>query len=134
MGCLTEEHQDAELMEKIDFSKLINDHHNEDLSRSTSESWLEFMLLHLTSNRLKDDFPAVIMKGEPPYIIDVELKINGVEMVFSDIVKILFVSFHQHVEQRAKAIVEEKLGDVLKVSTEQIRKIFDDLEKRLTTV
>ena len=103
-------------METINFTSLVR--RTQGLHES-DESWMQWILISLMSGRPLNGW---IKKGDKPYMIEVDMKVNGKEVEFSRVVQQLQEKFYDAVEQRALEIIEDKA----KKPVEEIEEITDE--------
>lgn len=113
-------------MEKINVTELFR--HRTDTN--CFESWLDRCLLHLLTQKSFKDFGITPRTTySPPLLINVELKIEGVEVSFESLIKELYTRFEHAVKERVEEYIPDKADECLVNFEDAVRDMQDQLEK-----
>ena len=130
-------------MEQINLSNLIR---TTRLDGETPQDWLRWALIKSVTqagrDNARDGMEALNIparkEGDPDTVIDVEFKINGVELKFSEILTAIVNSFNADVEQTARKFVKDevrkatdKLWDVTSEFEQRLAQVGDDFAKEI---
>ena len=120
-------------MEKINISKLVRENR---LDADTPDAWVKWALIHGVSEAGGWDKVGVDVttkptdEPKPDTVLDVEFKINGVEVKFSEILVNLIKSFNNDVERTARNFVRDEVTK----ATSRLNEIVEEFEQRLAKV
>lgn len=91
-------------MEKINLTKLLKDHNIR--IEDTPESWTEWALIELCSQRKGIDW--VTKDEEGNVILTLDVKLDGKDVKFTDLIRRMFDVVHRSIEKAAKEQVAQK--------------------------
>jgi hypothetical protein len=86
-----------------------------------AQDWREHFLLHVMSEKTKNDLPDGFEKTfdlknsrneEGDLVLEVEVKVNGVDVPFDSFIKHIEKQFGKMVEERAKELMKEHMSPV----------------------
>ena len=101
-------------MEKIDFSKLTKEERN----GSCENSFVHWALLHAMSTILKEKDSDDFFKAAREKPLEVELKINGRDFSFMEIMSAFDSQMDHMIAKKAESLMADKLQNLTDVSDE----------------
>lgn len=115
------------MSEKINMTALLQ-HHGD----NSFEEWLAAALLESFSQRFKVE--EICDMSNSTHVFDVELKINGKEVSFSDVIKCMYMNFEHNTKKCAKDIIYDAIGDKIQSVTDIMDKLEEQLEREAEKV
>lgn len=103
-----------------------------DLDKLTGQrDWLNVCFFKLVSGKNQSQFDSIIQSIKNSKMVDIEVKINGVEFLFSELVESLSNEFDFAVKREAGEKIQEVFGEKINSLRDLLHEAERDLRDKL---